>query len=125
MAVHNVTLNLNGGRVEVELAAGNRHIFSYRCFLMDADGGNPSEVASGNTIDTVPDRFLLQDSPQQLAGRFLSVSGLLTPVQPGANQNYSVEIHLRQQGSEVAGSPVIETGQLSATIAILEFVRMQ
>jgi len=53
------------------------------------------------------------------------VSGLLSPVQvTGAEQDYSSEIHLRQDDVQVGGEPVCIAGKLQSTISILEYVEL-
>lgn len=125
MAVHQRKIDPTGGPVEVELVVGFMHVFSYRCFLMKRDGSDPQLVLRGDTIDNLPDKVILPLPSDKLAGLFLAWDGFLSPVQvTGANQNFSVEVHVRQQGLAVGGGPVSITGQFQSTIALLEHVEL-
>lgn len=125
MAIHRSKISLTGGPVEIEVAAGNLHVFSYRCILMDATGGGQTQVMAGNTIDTLPDKDTLPQTPAQLSGLFLAVDGLLSPIKVTAKkQNFNIDIHVRQNGVDVAGSPVVVKGQLTSTIPVLEHVEL-
>jgi hypothetical protein len=125
MSVHQKKINPQGGGVEVELFAGNRHVLSYRCTLMNGDGSNRVRIGEGDTVDNEPDNFHLPNPVSALAGKFIAVSGLISPmVVSGKDQAFSLEIRVRQNGALVGGAPVKITGQLQNTIGILEHVEL-
>ena len=126
MAVHKRKINPAGGPVEVELTAGFRHILTYRTVLMKGDGSDQQEaIPPGNTIDTLPDAGVLPLAPSLLAGRFFAIDGLLSPARvTAANQNWSLQIDIRQNGVTVPGGPVVVKGQLKTTIPILEHIEL-
>ena len=101
------------------------HVFTYQCRLMDGDGANRVDIGQGDTIDTKPDKFELPGPVSALAGRFVAISGLISPmVVTGQNQNFSLEIRVNQAGVPVGGGPVTITGQLQNTTGILEHVEL-
>ena len=123
MAVHSRKINTVGGPVQVEIHAGNRHILNYRCVLMNADGSNQQTVLTGDTVDALPDDVILPFASSVLSGKFLALTGILAPVVVNdTNQNFNVEIRIRQDGALVEGSAVVVSGQLQSAIPILEHV---
>jgi len=125
MSVHLRKINPAGGPVEIELVAGNMHVFSYKCVLMKKDGSSQQIVLRGTTIDTLPDKLILPFPAGQLADLFVAMDGLLSPITvTGKDQPYAIEIHVRQDGAEVGGGPVVINGTLKSTIPILEHVEL-
>jgi hypothetical protein len=125
VALHQRKINPAGGPVEVELVAGFMHIFTYRTVLMKGDGTDQLEaIPPGSTVDRQPDRGVLPLTASQLPGRFFAVDGFLSPARVAGNQNWSLEIHIRQDGMTVGGGPVVVNGQLTTTIPILEHVEL-
>jgi hypothetical protein len=125
MSLHQRKVDPNGGAVEVELLVGFRHVFSYRCVLMKRDGSDPLQVLRGDTIDTLPDHVILPQSAARLSGLFLALDGFLSPIQlTGANQDFSIEIHVRQDRLPVGEGPVLISGKFQSTIPVLEHVEL-
>lgn len=125
MAIHQRKINRAGGPVEIEVFAGDRHVLSYRITLMRGDGSDRRELPAQDTIDAIPDKVLLPLSASELSGKFVSLSGLLSPMVPNdRDQNFSLEIRVFQNGALVGGAPVRLSGQLQNTIAILEHVAL-
>jgi hypothetical protein len=125
MAVHQRKIDPAGGPVEIEIFAGHKHVFSYRCLLMKGDGSDQVAVMEGTTIDNLPDKKTLVQTAAQLHGRFIAVDGLLSPIiVTGRKQPYQIDIHIRQGGSAVGGGPVVIKDELTTTIPILEHVEL-
>ena len=117
--VHSRKINTAGGPVHVEIHAGNRHILSYRCVLMNADGSNQQTVLTGDTVDALPDDVILPFASSVLSGKFLALTGILAPVVVNdTNQNFLPDCDLRAAGANgecgalsnsAFGSPVVNT----------------
>jgi hypothetical protein len=125
MAIHQRKINSVGGPVEIELFAGDRHVLSYRCTLMRGNGTDRIQLGEGDTVDTIPDTFLLPQTASELSGKFVSIAGLLSPMTvTGGDQNFSLEIRVSQDGALVGGSPVTINGKFQNTIGVLEHVEL-
>jgi hypothetical protein len=124
MAVHQRKVSPTGGPVDVRLVVGHRHICSYRMVLMKGDGSSQQIVLKGDTVDTLPDELILPFPAPQLSGLFLALDGLLSPVQKGVEQRYSVEIFISQDGRVIDGNPVVIEEDTKVTVPILEYVEL-
>jgi len=113
------------GPPTVEIAIGQAQFGKYELSLFDTDGRNPVVVGAGLSHDQLPDSFQIDGDPRALNGRFLSWSANLIPAGNDVNPQFSLAVHIRQRGTEVAGSPLRRQGSLPTAHAEFGFVRLE
>src|SRR5438132_1238371 len=110
MSIRTVTLSSAGQPPEVEILFGQAQVGNYRCFLWDTKGENSKQIAHGNNIDPVPDRFPLGVSAKGLDKQIFSCESIIQAPSPGPGQIYSLFILFRQDGNVLADGVIQETG---------------
>ncbi len=101
------TLDGSGGAPEVEIVVSHLHRADYQFLLFDTHGAHPIGIGAsdgkGKTGDTIPDRFPLPGPVPSLHRRTIFwQAGLVSFVDDGATQPFSVVIRLLQDGKIVA-----------------------
>jgi hypothetical protein len=120
-----VGLDRTKGNPSVEVIFGHAALGTYRVFLWDAAGKNPSLLAHGNNIDEVVDMFEIAKSPEELDGSILSYELIVQAPEPKDGQMYSVTISVRQEGNVCDGGLIQETGTFNDVKSIIGFRRFQ
>ena len=125
MPIKTVKLKAADGPPSVEIEIGHSQFGKYEFSLFDTDGRNPVVIGSGLTHDTQPDNFQVDGNPATLNGRFLSWSANIIPAGSENNPQFSLTVHVRQRGAEVAGSPISNQGALTGPRAEFGFVKLE
>lgn len=118
-----VKLSSAAGPPEVEIIFGQAHVGSYRCFLWDKNGENSQEIAHGNNVDPLPDKFSLGLSATDLNQRIFSCEAIISAPSSGPGQLFSLTILFRQDGIVVSNGMIQHNGALDDSKALVEFVR--
>lgn len=118
-------LSAAGGPIDVEIVIGHAQFGKYELSLYDRDGRHPVLIGAGLSHDQLPDRFQVAADTQVLHGRFLSWSANVIPAGEEAEPQFSVIVHVRQGGIDVAGSPVESRGRLDAPRVEFGFVKLE
>lgn len=122
--IRSATLNPAGGIPEIEVIFGQAQIGVYRSFLWDNQANNSQQLAHGNNVDGLPDKFSVGVAASALSGLYISVEAIIQTATIAPNQLYSITVLIRQDGNVVAGGLVQDAGQFSSnTISLAEFVR--
>jgi hypothetical protein len=122
--IQSAGLNPAGGIPEVEVIFGQAQIGTYRSFLWDTSASNPQQLAHGNNVDGLPDKFTVGVAANALPGRYVSVEAVIQTATSAPGQLYSLTVLIRQDGNVVAGGLIQDTGQFTSnTIALFEFAR--
>jgi hypothetical protein len=120
-----VPLDPGAGAPTVDILIGEEQFGSYRFFLRQPGGGNPSAVFEGFNSDNGagdPDAFVLNASVANLDGHILSWEGTIRGFQPGA-QNYFVRVRIFQGGARIA--QLDEADTMNTSTAFGDFVRFR
>jgi hypothetical protein len=118
------TLNPAGGIPEVEVIFGQAQIGVYRAFLWDNHAANPQELAHGNNVDGLPDKFSVGVAAAALSGRYVSVEAVIQTATSTPGQLYSLKVLIRQDGAVVPGGLIQESGQFATnSVSLFEFAR--
>jgi hypothetical protein len=96
MPVQTVRLQVNAGTPQIELQFGFAQFARYRIFLWDVNGKNPSLIGEGVNVDTIPDRFLINEPVSNLNGRFVTWEAIIASPTGSAGQQYSVRATFSQ-----------------------------
>lgn len=120
-----VLLDAAKGQPTVEIIFGHAHVGNYRCFLWDATGHNPQEIAHGTNTDPHPDRFDVGADARALHEHILSFEGIVQAAEARAGNVYSVTITVRQDEETCRGGLIQESGAFDDVKALLAFRRFR
>jgi hypothetical protein len=113
MADQTVELQVNEGTPQIELQFGFAQFARYRIFLWDVNGKNPSLIGEGVNVDTIPDKFLINEPVSNLNGRFVTWEAIVASPTGGAGQQYSMRATFTQGNKTCADSPFNQQGALN------------
>jgi hypothetical protein len=122
--IKTVRLSAAGGPPNVEIVIGHAQFGKYELSLFDTDGRNPVVLGAGLSHDQLPDAFQIDGDPRALDARFLSWSANLIPAGGEPNPRFSLTVHVRQDGREVPGSPLVAGGPLPGAHVEFGFVKL-
>ena len=123
--IRTVRLSAAGGPPNIEIVIGRSQFGKYELSLFDTSGLNPVVIGAGLSHDSLPDAFQLNGDLRALNARFLSWSANLIPAGNEVNPQFSLQVHVRQGGTEVPGSPVLSSGPMSGPRVEFGFVKLE
>ncbi len=112
MADNILRISQTGDQPEIELAFGFAQFAQYRIFLWDVSGKNPTEIGHGVNIDTVPDKFTINEPVANLNNRFITWQAVIASPGGGPGQQYSMKASFTQNGINCPNGPFRKQGPL-------------
>jgi hypothetical protein len=113
MAENIVQFKKNGGQPEIELEFGFAQFAQYKIFLWDTDGKNPTEIGHGVNVDTVPDKFPINEPVANLENRFITWQAVIASPTGGPGQQYSMKATFTQDVANCPNGPFSRQGALN------------
>ena len=107
MAVREVKLDPGLADPDIEIFIGQAQFGQYLVELRDAQGDNPQEIANGNNIDQISDKFPIGESATALKEKVVSAHITVAAPEEGPGQLYFAQISVTQ-GGKIAENGVIE-----------------
>jgi hypothetical protein len=114
VAIQQATLSAKNGNPSIEIFIGQAQHGTYRVYLWDHNGENPTLFATGTNWDQIPDRFDL-GPVLALDQRIITWEILVSSAEGGAGQLYSVKVVISQKGAPVEGGVFTEAGPLAGS----------
>jgi hypothetical protein len=113
MVTNVVQINRNGGQPEIELEFGFAQFAQYRIFLWDINGKNPILLGHGVNVDTVPDKFPINEPVANLDNRFITWQAVIASPTGIPGQQYSMKATFTQDGANCPDGPFSKQGALN------------
>ena len=108
MAQHQIA-NDPSQALDINIVGQTPHIFAYRIWVKEPGAADWTEIAVGDTADSVPDHHLTGPHPD---GTLISIA---YAVGGKPKSNFRVLSTFSQGGAMVTGGAVTESGQTSAS----------
>jgi hypothetical protein len=126
--VHDAVLDAGKAPPEVEVIFGHQQVGNYVCNLWDSSTATTSrQIAHGNNVDTVLDRFPVGEPAASLKGKLLGFTLVMQTPTAGPGEMFSATVLIRQ-GDDVVSGGVIQDGGMfppgTDSVARLHFVRL-
>ena len=113
MADNIVQFKKSGGQPEIELEFGFAQFAQYKIFLWDITGKDPTEIGHGVNVDTVPDKFPINEPVANLDNRFITWQAVIASPTGGPGQQYSMKATFTQDGANCPNGPFSRQGALN------------
>ncbi|HSP63775.1 MAG TPA: hypothetical protein VLQ90_12380 [Pyrinomonadaceae bacterium] len=108
-----VQIKRNGGQPEIELKFGFAQFAQYRILLWDVTGKIPTEIGHGVNIDTIPDKFPINEPIANLDNCFVTWQAVIASPTGGPGEQYSMEATFTQDGANCPDGPFSKQGPLN------------
>jgi hypothetical protein len=126
--IHDATLDAAKAPPEVEVIFGSAQVGNYLCNLWESNTATTAkQIANGNNVDTVIDRFPVGQPAGQLKGKLLGFSLVMQSPKPGPGEMFSATVLIRQGNDVVTGGVIQDSGQFppgADSVARLHYVRL-
>ncbi len=114
MAIQNVVFGKQEGNPAVEVLIGQAHHGSYRVYLWDSDGKNPTLIGSGVNWDEIEDVIDLGDV-NNLDQKIITWEIAISAEDSGPGQTYAAKVTFKQHSGPVEQGNFEEQGPLDGS----------
>jgi hypothetical protein len=114
VAVQQAMLSAKDGIPSIEILIGQAQHGTYRVYLWNEKGQDPTLLKAGTNWDQIRDRFDLGPG-SALNQRMITWEVLISAVQPGAGQLYSVRVVIRQKNGPIQGGDFLDEGAFTGS----------